>query len=169
MSVSQLGGKQTKGAGHIEVATVTARNAISLGKRKWGMFATVITDPTPANNTTWVLVRGLSDTTKSTNANWQKMSDWLAGLGVGVSTAVHEFFSGNGVTTVFTQSTGALFIVEVSGQIFESGAQYNAVGNVVTFVVAPAVGERVGLHGFSAAPAINDLQALATALLPYLV
>lgn len=56
---------------HVEVATLTMRNIYPLGLRKWGMRITVTDDPTPVNNSTYVLTKGLVDNDKTNNDNWQ--------------------------------------------------------------------------------------------------
>jgi hypothetical protein len=60
-----------------QVNTVALRNKTY--PRRWGMMVTVITDPTPANNTTWVLVYNLVDTNKNNNANWQTLANYAGG------------------------------------------------------------------------------------------
>jgi hypothetical protein len=62
---------------HKEVPTLAALYGVA--PRRWGMTATVITDPTPGNNTTWILAYNLSSTNKQDNANWQKLSDYIGG------------------------------------------------------------------------------------------
>lgn len=70
----------------LEVATITKRNNVRL--RRWGMQVTVTDDVTPANNTTWVLVKGHVDSDKKNNSNWQTLSDFAGGgAGVGVFAA----------------------------------------------------------------------------------
>jgi hypothetical protein len=66
---------------HFEFSTVALRNKVSRKQRKWGMIVTVNADPTPANNTLWMLVEDLVDNDKLNNANWQKFNEWLDGQG----------------------------------------------------------------------------------------
>ncbi len=60
-----------------EANSVALRNKVQ--PRRWGMMVTVIIDPTPANNTTWILVYNLVDTNKNNNSNWQTLADYVAG------------------------------------------------------------------------------------------
>jgi len=64
-----------------EVNTVALRNKVQ--PRRWGMMTTVIVDPTPANNTVWILVYNLVDTNKNNNANWQTLAAYVAASGGG--------------------------------------------------------------------------------------
>lgn len=57
---------------HVEVATLALRNAYPVGLRKWGMRITVTDDPTPANNQTYLLTKGLVDSDKSNNNNFEQ-------------------------------------------------------------------------------------------------
>ncbi len=66
-----------------EANSVALRNKVQ--PRRWGMMVTVITDPTPANNTTWILVYNLVDTNKNNNSNWQTLADYIAASGGGGS------------------------------------------------------------------------------------
>src|SRR5687768_6777388 len=98
-----LGSKKTQGKTHLDGATIATRN--SVGNRQWGMFFTVTDDPTPANNTTWVLVKGLVDDSKANNNNWQTIGEWLEAMGIsGGASPIPEFFTGDGVETEFTIS-----------------------------------------------------------------
>lgn len=69
-----------------EVLTVLKRNGVY--PRRWGMQVTVTNDPTPANNTTWVLAYGLNSTDKNDNLNWQTLADYAGGGGGGGASAV---------------------------------------------------------------------------------
>lgn len=61
----------------LTVDSVTLRNSVQ--PRRWGMMVQVTDDGTPANNTTWVLVKGLSNTDINDNANWQTLEDYAGG------------------------------------------------------------------------------------------
>lgn len=70
-----------------EVLTVLKRNGVF--PRRWGMQVTVTNDPTPANNTTWVLAYGLNSTDKNDNLNWQTLAAYAGGGGGGGAAAVN--------------------------------------------------------------------------------
>ena len=56
----------------------------------------------------------------------------------GAANITRQYFSGNGVTTVFTiSSPGEIIIVEYGGQIMREGIDYNIAGQNVTFTFAP--------------------------------
>lgn len=69
-----------------EVLNVLKRNVVY--PRRWGMQVTVTNDPTPANNTTWVLAYGLNSTNKNDNLNWQTLAAYAGGGGGGGASAV---------------------------------------------------------------------------------
>lgn len=145
---------------HIEVNTVALRNRIPKAKRKWGMLATVILDGTAENNTTWVLVRGLDDTNKMNNDNWQTLVDYLSSLGIsggGSSTLHKEYFNGNDVQTVFNMGqAGTVMLVEVGGVIQRPVTDYNVAGQAITMTYAPATGQTVGIYSFSGISILTD-------------
>lgn len=66
------GSTQSPNTTHVEVATVALRNAYPVGLRQWGMRITVFDDPTPANNITYVLTKGLVDSDKANNNNFDQ-------------------------------------------------------------------------------------------------
>lgn len=61
----------------LTVTNITQRNSVQ--PRRWGMMVDVTDDGTPANNTTWVLVKGLSNTNINDNTNWQTLADYAGG------------------------------------------------------------------------------------------
>lgn len=65
----------------LTVDDITERNNVQ--PRRWGMMVNVTDDGTPANNTTWVLVKGLVNTDINDNANWQTLAAYLTSLGIG--------------------------------------------------------------------------------------
>jgi len=59
--------------GHKSIDTVANMNLIPTARREFGMLVTVNADPTPANNTTWILANvalGGTDNTLTNNSNW---------------------------------------------------------------------------------------------------
>ena len=66
------GATQNPNTTHVEVATLALRDAYSVGLRQWGMRITVTDDPTPANNQTYVFTKGLADSDKANNNNFEK-------------------------------------------------------------------------------------------------
>lgn len=62
---------------HVEVATLALRDAYPVGLRKWGMLITVTDDPTPANNITWELRKGFTDSDKSNNSNFRDANSFF--------------------------------------------------------------------------------------------
>lgn len=136
---------------HREVLTITKRNAVR--PRRWGMRVTVTDDSTSANNTTWVLVKGLSDTNRYNNSNWQTEANYI-GAG-GSSSFSNEAFAANGVLTQFVVSTSGatIYMVEVGGQVMRPTTDYSVVAQTITFGTAPANGTTVVAYFFSAASA----------------
>ena|SRR5688572_5709467 len=59
----------------LTVDTIALRNTVQ--PRRWGMMVEVTDDGTPANNTTWILVKGLSNTNINDNTNWQALTDFI--------------------------------------------------------------------------------------------
>lgn len=59
----------------LTVENLTARNTVQ--PRRWGMMVSVTDDGTASNNTTWVLVKGLSNTNINDNTNWQNIEDYV--------------------------------------------------------------------------------------------
>ena len=63
--------------GHRAVATIAERNAIISQRRAFGMLVTVNSDPTAANNKTYMLANvslgGVNDTITD-NANWKEFT-----------------------------------------------------------------------------------------------
>jgi hypothetical protein len=137
---------------HREVLNVTLRNNVQ--PRRWGMFVTVTDDSTSSNNTTWVLVKGLSDNDRNNNSNWQTIADWLTSLGVGATSALsNQAYSANGVLTQFVVSTSGatIYLVEVGGQIMRPTTDYSVSGTTITFTTAPANGTTVVAYFFTTA------------------
>jgi hypothetical protein len=144
---------------HKEVLTVALRNAVQ--PRRWGMTFTVTNDATSANNTTWVLVRGLSDTNKNNNSNWQTLADYVGGG----SALNREYFSGDGSDTTFvvSQTPESVLLVEVGGQILEPTTDYTLSGSTFTLATAPATGQRIGIYYFTAVSSSTDFLESASA------
>lgn len=139
--------------------TLTMRNNLAPGLRQWGMFFTVTNDPTSANNTTWVLVRGLDDNDITNNDNWQTIDEWLESLGIGGGSVFGStVFDGDGVETEFTLAAGRTpFIVDVGGVTQRPGIDYVVADNVVTMASAPDNGaDSVVIHWYTAASIAND-------------
>jgi len=61
----------------LTVDNITVRNSVQ--PRRWGMMVQVTDDGTGSNNTTWVLVKGLSNTDINDNANWQTIANYAGG------------------------------------------------------------------------------------------
>lgn len=152
------GQKNTPERTHVERRTIALRNAYPVGLRQWGMLVTVFADPSPANNVTYELKRGLSSTSKSDNNNWQEFS----GSGGGTSTSKKAYFDGDGVTTVFTivdADTIEILLAERGGQIYEPTAGmvvFDNAAKTVTFGTAPPLGVRVGVYYFAAVSLTTD-------------
>lgn len=62
----------------LTVTNLTARNNIQ--PRRWGMLVQVTEDGTPANNTAYILRRGLASTDINDNNNWQTLSAFIGGV-----------------------------------------------------------------------------------------
>lgn len=137
---------------HREAETIAVRNMIRT--RRWGMRVTVYDDPTPSNNGDWVLSYDLDDTDRQNNDNWLKVADigqtWGGGGG-GSSTPGNEYFTGDGVETVFTlaEASAVIQYVEVGGQVMRPGDDYSVSANEVTFVDPPANGIDIGVYYFT--------------------
>ncbi len=145
-------GQLVKDIWPLERATVLLRNRVVL--RRWGMQVTVTDDPTSANNTTWVLVKGLSSDDKKDNANWQTITDYAGGGGGGATTPKTAVFAGNAVTTVFTVvETDDIIIANVfqGGQLLIEGTQYTKdnTAKTVTFVSAPPANQHIDITYFA--------------------
>ncbi|GHM98805.1 hypothetical protein WSM22_02950 [Cytophagales bacterium WSM2-2] len=74
-----LGGYGVRDTVAIDAASVTLRNAIPFGKRKWGMMVTVYADANPANNIIWYLKYNNASTNKNDNNNWVDLSTVVGG------------------------------------------------------------------------------------------
>ncbi len=84
----------------VEVATLQDMYNYPTALRFWGMPISVTADVDPTNNTTWILTRGLIDTDKSNNNNFQKIADFIvsnATLVAGSARSYKKVVSGNAV------------------------------------------------------------------------
>ncbi|MFN7703355.1 MAG: hypothetical protein ACK5OS_01945 [Chryseotalea sp.] len=138
MNTVNIGQRKFNDTTHIEVATIADRNKRAPGgkARKWGMLVTVLAD-----NKTYELKRGLVDTNKFNNNNWQEFQ----GSGGGSLTLKFQAFNYNNTNTgVFTINNGTintLMLVEVNGIIQREGVDFTRALNVIDFgAVLPGSG-----------------------------
>jgi hypothetical protein len=92
----------------LTVADLAGRNNVQ--PRRWGMMVEITDDGTPANNTTWILVKGLANTNINDNTNWQTLSDFI--ISIINTAAANEIPKSDGTNLVpsglFSPAAGAL-------------------------------------------------------------
>lgn len=138
---------------HLEVRNIRLRDAVQ--PRRWGMLVTVFKDDAPSNNTTWVLVQGLSSQNRNDNGNWQTIKDWMLSLGVGMGPVPKTaYFDGDDTETEFTiDEPGVIQIngVFVGGQRYREGVDYTKDNQTkkVTFTAPVPSGIGIDVEYFS--------------------